>query len=49
MRTLIGYNNLWGTKHTSTLHTVNNLGVLYKEQVKMEEAEAMYRWVLEGY
>ncbi|SLM37739.1 beta transducin-like protein het-e4s [Lasallia pustulata] len=38
----------WGPEHTSTLGTVNNLGVLYKDQGKMAEAEAMYRRALEG-
>ena len=37
-----------GTEHTSTLRTVNNLGLLYADQGKTQEAEAMYRRALEG-
>ncbi|SLM38781.1 beta transducin-like protein het-e4s, partial [Lasallia pustulata] len=48
-RALEGKEKAWGPRHTSTLHTVNNLGVLYAEQGKMAEAEAMYRRALEGY
>ena len=36
-------------KHTSTLNTVNNLGALYAEQGKLEEAEEMYVRALRGY
>ena len=49
MRTFIGYENAWGTKYTSTVHTANNLGVLYREQGKMDEAEVMYRRAPEAY
>src|SRR5438045_5028330 len=38
-----------GLKHTSTLHTVNNLGALYGDQGKLAEAEAMYIRALQGY
>ena len=34
--------------HTSTLRTVNNLGVLYKSQGKLAEAEEMYSRALKG-
>ena len=34
-------------EHTFTLDTVNNLGILYKGQGKMAEAEKMYQRVLE--
>ena len=37
-----------GPEHTSTLDTVNNMANLYKNQGKMQEAEAMYRRALEG-
>ncbi len=37
-----------GREHTSTLNTVNNLANLYKNQVKMQEAEAMFRRALKG-
>ena len=30
-RALEGYEKAWGPEHTSTLDTVNNLGVLYAE------------------
>jgi tetratricopeptide (TPR) repeat protein len=33
----------------STLDTVNNLGILYKNQGKLAEAEAIYIRALEGY
>jgi hypothetical protein len=35
--------------HTSTLSTVNNLGLLYTYQDKMDEAEKMYLRALQGY
>jgi hypothetical protein len=35
-------------EHTSTLNTVNNLGLLYVDQGKMMEAEEMYMRVLRG-
>ena len=49
MRALKGYEKAWGAEHTSTLNTVNNLGVLYSNQGKMAEAEAMYMRALEGF
>jgi len=39
---LRGYKKACGPDHTSTLNTVNNLGILYKDQGKMAEAEEMY-------
>ncbi|SLM37471.1 kinesin light chain 1 [Lasallia pustulata] len=47
-RALEGKEKAWGPEHTSTLDTVNNLGVLYADQGKMAEAEAMHRRALEG-
>jgi Tfp pilus assembly protein PilF len=38
-----------GPDHTSTLDTVNNLGLLYADQGKMAEAEQMYIRALQGY
>ncbi|KAF2632495.1 purine and uridine phosphorylase [Macroventuria anomochaeta] len=38
-----------GAEHTSTLNTVNNLGLLYSDQGKLDEAEKMYMQALEGY
>ncbi|MCJ1417808.1 hypothetical protein MMC32_004153 [Xylographa parallela] len=49
MRALKGYEKAWGAEHTSTPDTVNNLGVLYKNQGKMAEAEKMYIRALEGF
>ncbi|SLM40977.1 beta transducin-like protein het-e4s [Lasallia pustulata] len=48
-RALEGKEKAWGPEHTSTLDTVNNLGILYADQGKMAEAEVMYRRALEGY
>ncbi|KAK7177365.1 NB-ARC and TPR domain protein [Paraphaeosphaeria sporulosa] len=48
-RTLQGYEEALGPKHTSTLMTVNNLGNLYADQGKLAEAEAMYSRALQGY
>ena len=42
LRALKGYEKAWGAEHTSTLDTVNNLAVLYSDQGKIAEAEAMY-------
>jgi tetratricopeptide (TPR) repeat protein len=38
----------WSPDHTSTLDTVNNLGVLYADQGKLDEAEKMYQQALQG-
>jgi tetratricopeptide (TPR) repeat protein len=46
---LQGYEEALGPKHTLTLNTVNNLGILYRDQGKLAEAEAMYTWALQGY
>ena len=42
-RALQGYEKAWGPEHTSTLGTVNNLGLLYKSQGKLDKAEQMFR------
>ena len=42
LRALIGYEKARGPEHTSTLSTINNLGLLYSNQGKMKEAEDMY-------
>jgi hypothetical protein len=39
LRALRGYEKAWGVEHTSMLNTVNNVGVLYSDQGKMEEEE----------
>jgi hypothetical protein len=41
-RALAGREKALGPEHTSTLDTVNNLGLLYADQGKLAEAEAMY-------
>jgi tetratricopeptide (TPR) repeat protein len=38
-----------GPNHTLTLNTANNLGVIYTNQGKQDEAEEMYQRVLQGY
>ncbi|KAL8784584.1 MAG: hypothetical protein Q9195_008985 [Heterodermia aff. obscurata] len=48
MRTLREYENQ-GLEHTETLNLVNNLGILYKDQGKLEKAENMYMRALRGY
>jgi tetratricopeptide (TPR) repeat protein len=48
-RALEGYEKAWGREHTSTLDTVNNLGLLYAIQGRLQEAEAMYERALAGY
>ncbi|OXV05561.1 hypothetical protein Egran_06671, partial [Elaphomyces granulatus] len=42
-RALQGYEKALGPGHTSTLCTVNNLGALYADQSKLDEAEKMYQ------
>ena len=42
------YEKALGLEHISSLATVNNLGLLYADQGKMEEAEEMYHWALKG-
>ncbi|KAK5218133.1 hypothetical protein LTR47_011769 [Exophiala xenobiotica] len=49
MLTLAGYEKALGADHTSTLDTVNNLGLLYTNQGKLDEAERMYQRALAGY
>jgi tetratricopeptide (TPR) repeat protein len=49
LRALRGKEEALGAKHTSTLDTVNNLGMLYKNQGKLKEAEGMYLRALRGY
>jgi hypothetical protein len=40
-RALQGKEKAWGPEHTSTLDIVNNLGLLYVSQGKLDEAEQM--------
>ena len=48
-RALRGKEEALGPTHTSTLSTVNNLGILIADQGKLGEAEKMYEWALRGY
>jgi tetratricopeptide (TPR) repeat protein len=45
---LRGYEDALGAKHTSTLGTVNNLGILYADLGKVKEAEEMYLRAFRG-
>jgi len=45
---VLGKEKAWGPEHTSTLDTVNNLGILYRNQGKLVEAEEMYQRALDG-
>lgn len=46
---LQGREKALGPEHTSTLSTVNNLGILYSKQGKLAEAEGLFTRALEGY
>ncbi|CAI0650683.1 unnamed protein product, partial [Colletotrichum noveboracense] len=48
-RALQGKEKALGPDHTSTLSTVNNLGLLYSKQGRLKEAEGMYERALQGY
>jgi len=48
-RALQGYEKAWGPEHTSTLNTVNNLGNLYADLGRLDEAEKMYQRASDGY
>ena len=48
-RALRGKKKALGVGHSSTLATVNNLGLLYRDQSKLGEAEQMYKRALRGY
>jgi tetratricopeptide (TPR) repeat protein len=47
-RALQDYETAWGPEHTSTLSTVNNLGLLYWKLGRLDEAEKMYQRALQG-
>ena len=49
MRALQDNEKAWGPEHTSTLKTVNNLGLLYADLGQLDEAEKMYLRALTGY
>ena len=48
-RALAGREKALGHEHMSTLHTVNNLGILYRKQGRLKDAEVMYNRALAGY
>jgi tetratricopeptide (TPR) repeat protein len=48
-RALQGCEKALGRDHTLTLDTVNNMGILYPEQGKLDETEEMYKQALQGY
>ncbi|KFA76937.1 hypothetical protein S40288_10344, partial [Stachybotrys chartarum IBT 40288] len=48
-RALQGYEKAWGSEHTSTLDTVNNLASLYADQGQFKDAEDIYNRALQGY
>ncbi|KAF6781603.1 NB-ARC and TPR domain-containing protein, partial [Colletotrichum sojae] len=48
-RALQGYEQALGPDHTSTLNTVNNLGLIYSDQGRLTDAEAMYQRAIQGY
>jgi tetratricopeptide (TPR) repeat protein len=47
-RALAGKEKAWGPDHTSTLNTINNLGILYQDQGRLADAERMYNRALAG-
>ena len=47
-RALAGYEKALGAEHPSTLRTFHNLGLLYANQGRLAEAEAMYDRALAG-
>ena len=49
VQALAGREKALGLDHTSTLSTINNLGILYRDQGKLAEAEQMYVQALAGY
>jgi hypothetical protein len=49
VRALEGMDAALGPKHTSTLNTVGNLGILYRDQGNLMKAEEMYVRALQGY
>jgi len=47
-RALRGREKALGAEHTSTLETVNKLGVVYRSQGKLAKAEEMHERALQG-
>lgn len=49
LHVLVGKEKTLGPEHTSTLETIHNLGLLYREQDKQDEAEQMLKRALAGH
>ena len=47
-RALTGHEKALGPEHTSTLIMVHSLGLLYKDEGKLTEAEVMFQRALVG-
>src|SRR5438045_1933374 len=47
-RALEGYSKALGPDHTSTLDAVNNLGLLYTDLGRLDEAEKLFQRALQG-
>ena len=47
-RALAGYEKALGPEHTSTLRTVNNMGILYEHQGRLKDAERMFNREMAG-
>jgi len=48
-RALAGFEKALGLEHTSTLITINNIGILYKKQDRLKDAEIMYNRALASF
>jgi tetratricopeptide (TPR) repeat protein len=48
-RALEGREKALGHDHTATLNTVNNLGILYRRQGKLDKVEEIHERALKGY
>ena len=49
LRARFGYENALGLEYTSSIESLQGLGILYKEQGKLEEAGKMFKRALAGY
>jgi hypothetical protein len=49
LRAMQGKEKAWGPDHTSTMDTVNNLGLLYADVGRLDETEKIYMCALHGY
>jgi tetratricopeptide (TPR) repeat protein len=48
-RAFEGWEKTLGLDHTLTLRTITNLGVVYRKQGRLLEAEAMYKRAFKGH